>query len=108
MSEDYEINFLDETIDRLKDYNLTPEDVLWIGSQDGEFSINWKQFEQIANFKYYDGYGTAVIAMSLVVVGRDWWLERYEYDGSEQWVFKKYPITNLEAKSFKEVKGEIR
>jgi hypothetical protein len=107
MKEDYKINFLEETRNALKDNNLTTEDVLWIGSQSGKYSINWGEFEKIANFRYYDGYGSAEIALDLVVVGSDWWLERYEYDGSEQWVFKKMPITNLEAKSFTKVKDEI-
>ncbi len=101
------MNLLEETINSLKDNNLTPEDVLWVGSENGKYSINWKEFEKISNFRYYDGYGTAEIALNLVVVGNDWWLERYEYDGSEQWVFKRYPTTSLEAKTFTNLKDEI-
>lgn len=101
-------NFLNETIEYLKDHQLGPDDVLWIGSQDGKLAIDWKQFEKIANFEYDEGYGTAVIAMDLVVVGSNWWLERYEYDGSEQWVFKQYPIKTLKSKPFKKVKKELK
>lgn len=34
-------------------------------------------------------------------MGEDWWLERYEYDGAEEWVYKSYPKKPLEQKSVK-------
>ena len=29
--------------------------------------------------------------MDLIVVGKDFWIERHEYDGSELWEFKRMP-----------------
>ena len=27
-----------------------------------------------------------------MVVGNNWWLERHEYDGSEWWEYKQFPV----------------
>lgn len=29
-------------------------------------------------------------ATDLIVCGKNWWLERHEYDGAEWWEFKEY------------------
>lgn len=84
--------FIKETVGRLKDIGFEESDVLWVGSRDGEFAMNWADFkEKFKNIKYYAGYGTQEIAADLVVVGDNWWLEREEYDGAECWAYKKYP-----------------
>ena len=83
------MNLLEETMYKLKQYNKTSSDVLWIGTN--KKYTTWEQFAQIANLQYNDGYGGPEIYMDLKIVGSDWWLERYEYDGAERWVFKTYP-----------------
>ena len=42
---------------------------------------------------YNSGVGSREISPGLVVVGKNWWLERHEYDGSEWWEYKTKPIT---------------
>ena len=84
-------NLLEETKEKLAVCHKTPKDVLWVGSSDGSEAITWEEFEKMADFDHDAGYGAAEIRMDLVVVGKDWWLERYEYDGSEWWVYKKQP-----------------
>jgi hypothetical protein len=37
--------------------------------------------------------------LKIIVVGKDWWLERHEYDGSEWWEFKTMPDKNKYLKS---------
>lgn len=37
------------------------------------------------------GYGAAHVPTDLAIVGKGWWLERGEYDGSEWWNFKETP-----------------
>ena len=32
-----------------------------------------------------------LIRLDLVLVGKDWWLKRYEYDGDECWEYKEQP-----------------
>lgn len=82
------MNFLDETLEILKENNKTPEDVRWCGSKEwGYFSFN--DFHKIANFQYSNGFGGQEIAKDLMIVGEDWYLERGEYDGSEWWEFKQ-------------------
>ena len=83
------INLLEETLEILKRNDRTPQDVLWVGDQYKK--TTWDDFASIANFNYDNGYGGNEIADELVVVGKDFWLERGEYDGSEWWSFKTTP-----------------
>jgi len=83
-------NLLEETIEFLKYKGKSPENVLWVG--DAKMSFSWDEFSAKAKQITYDnGFGAQEISDSLMVVGDNWWLERYEYDGSECWVFKTYP-----------------
>lgn len=84
-------NLLTETKEALKAAGVRHKDVRWVGSRDGAYSCSWEDFGKIANKRYDDGYGAAHVASDLVVVGDGWWLERYEYDGSEQWDYKTVP-----------------
>lgn len=82
---------VNETIEALKENGKTPELVSWVGSKDGKYVMSWKAFEDKCDVKYDNDYGVQQVASDLVVVGRGWWLERYEYDGSEGWAFKTTP-----------------
>lgn len=83
-------NLLKETMDTLKRNGKSVEDVLWIGNLD--LWTDWESFAESANVEYDNGYGKQYVADDLLVVGEDWWLERYEYDGYEEWQFKTLPI----------------
>ena len=86
-------NLIKETIDILHENHLTGDDVKWVGSRDGLYTLSWQEFEEkFKDLIYYAGYGSQVIAEDLVVVGDEWWLERAEYDGNEWWEFKTQPI----------------
>ena len=101
------MNLLNETLRALEAHNISAEDVLWVGSMDGKMVISWEAFELIAGKTNYDsGYGGQEIASDLVVVGKDWWLERGEYDGSEWWEFKTMPASVVAPKPFKVVRGD--
>jgi hypothetical protein len=81
------MNLLNETIDALENNGKSIKDVKWCGSTSfGWFS--WDVFVAVANIDYDNGYGGQEIASDLVIVGDNWWLERYEYDGAESWDFK--------------------
>ena len=45
----------------------------------------------MANFMYDNGYGRVYINTGLRIVGDNWWITRYEYDGSEGWEFHTLP-----------------
>ena len=86
-------NLLEETEYALKQYNKKPSDIDWIGSKDGKYAIDWKQFENLAaSIDYNSDFGAQEIACDLVVVFKDGdWLSRYEYDGSEAWELQSLP-----------------
>lgn len=83
-------NFLQETLQFLYDNNKTAADVIWIGNSETKI-IHWDDFVKIADFEYYSGFGGNEINLDVIVSGKDWWLERHEYDGSQWWEFKQQP-----------------
>ena len=83
------MNLLKETIDRLTENGLTSDDVLWVGGNN--VYSTWENFEEVANADYNSGYGGQEVARDLIIVGRDWWLERLERDDREWWTLKSYP-----------------
>lgn len=93
-------NLLKETIECLNDNNKQPSDVLWVGrncydwakKEQVVYKNTWDNFCLKANFEYDAGFGGNEIPMDLIVVGKDFWLERREYDGSEWWEFKTMPV----------------
>lgn len=100
------INFLEETLDMLKDCGKTEDDVLWVGCCEDwasgypDVKNTWEWFKSKANFEYDNGYGRAKISSSLVVVGKDFWIERHKYGGSEWWEYKRMLTEPLETKDF--------
>lgn len=98
------INLWDETIEELLDSGKTFEDVEYI--QGSDFKITKENFERIAKKTvYYSGYGAAKVATDLVIVGKDWWLERREYDGLEWWGFQEKPKQMDEIKEISALAG---
>lgn len=82
-------NLLNETEQALIEYGQSAADVLFIMT--GNHVGSWADFAAIADFEYDAGFGSAVIASDLVIVGSGWWLERHEYDGSEWWEYRTSP-----------------
>ena len=80
------MNLLEETKQKLAEYGKTLEDVVWIGIS--EYKVYVEKFIELADVEYDDGYGSAKVATNILVVGKDFWLERHEYDGSEWWEYK--------------------
>lgn len=98
------INLLEETLTCLWEGSKTGDNVEWVGSKLGEFAISWKAFAEIAKDVWYDdSWGCPLIALDLVVVGCDWWLEREQDDGAEGWNFRTTPIHTACPKSFETV-----
>lgn len=81
-------NLLNETEQAIRDSGHAIKDVEFVGSADGVFRSNWRQFRAIANVEYDSGYGGAEVPTDLIVQftdGRKMW--RGEYDGSEWWKY---------------------
>lgn len=85
-------NLLLETIMTLKDHGLTPNDIIWIGSSDGSETMTWEEFKEYANFYYESNPYYEQVDLTLVIVGDDWWLERFYHESlGEWWDFKTMP-----------------
>lgn len=97
-------NLLEETLEKLKENNKKQTDVLWVGSTEYGY-ISWASFKKLADEEYDSGYGGQEVATDLKIVGKNWWLERHEYDGSEWWEFKSIP-EKPSAKRIKKVISE--
>jgi len=83
------MNLLKETIEELEEHKKTLDDVLWVGTQ--KEYMNIETFKSLSDVEYDAGYGSAQVATDLVVVGKNFFLERWEYDGSEGWSYKSFP-----------------
>jgi len=84
------VNLLQETIDTLKQHNKEQSDVLWVDDGLDNYML-WSEFKKLSDIKYDCSYGGQEINPHLKVIGKDFWLERHEYDGSEWWEFKSKP-----------------
>jgi hypothetical protein len=79
--------------------------VLYVGTIDGKWQIEWDTFAAIADVEYDSGFGSAKVAGELAVVLRDGrYLTRREYDGSESWERNPVPAPrNTDARPFARV-----
>ena len=82
-------NLLVETISYLEKYNKSLDDIYWIGGKD--YLISKEEFIQKADQLYSSGFGGVEVRPDLILVGKDFWIERHSYDGSEWWEFKTLP-----------------
>lgn len=84
------INLLVETEKALKNHHLTWNSVKYIRNGLGLIPI--ADFVSAAKQIYYNnGYGEVEIDPTLKIVGGCWWLERFNYDGHEGWIYVKKP-----------------
>lgn len=92
------MNLLEETKEILSKHNKTLDDIEFAILIPSGWCIDNKDFhilegnlEKKLNVEYYNGYGSVEVNLSLKLVGKNFWLERYEYDGSECWEYKELP-----------------
>ncbi len=83
-------NLLKETERELKGEGYTFDDVASIQGENIRISV--ERFKELANVDYDDGYGSPEVATDLVLIMKDGcWFERVDYDGDEEWAFRKCP-----------------
>ena len=87
-------NLKEETLYKLNSCGKTPDDIVWIGCP--LFEIDKDEFWELADVEYDSGYGGQEVATDLLIVGKNWWLERHEYDGAEWWEYKQLPVQPFE------------
>jgi hypothetical protein len=91
-------------IDVLNFYKKSENDILWVGTENGDYAMLWSDFAPIAKEITFwrVSEGAPEIDKDLVVVGEDWWLERRYDQYTEWWEFKAAPkIKVLHPFSFK-------
>jgi len=86
------VNFKEETLDILKEHGKTFDDILFIQGNDFCVSNTKEEILQLMDFRYNNGFSGRKIVEDLIMVGKDFWLERHECDGSEWWEFKQLPV----------------
>jgi hypothetical protein len=64
--------------------------VLFVTDEKGY--ISFEEFLEESDFEYNNNHYLHKINLKLKIVGKDFWLERSEYDGLEWWEFKTLPI----------------
>lgn len=89
-------NLKEETLSCLEKHGKMPEDIKWIGCE--KFKIPIRLFWELADRAYDSGYGGEEVATDLLIVGDNWWMERYSYDGAEWWEYKTMPKEPKERK----------
>lgn len=100
-------NLYIETMEKLRRHGKTCKDIVAI--QGYEFAIDINEFFAIAkNTNYDDDFGEAHIAADLVIIGEDWWMERVEYDGAENWAFRQRPKIRTEVREISSLGGDDR
>ena len=92
-------NLKEETLRILNKNGKSADDVVWVGTFECEMPV--QSFWEQADAEYYAGYGLENVNSNLLVVGKDFWLERHEYDGSEWWEFKELPQRPLATDTIK-------
>jgi len=94
-------NAKDEFIEQTKDLRVKCARIEFVVSYDmdenelyilktGYNDVEYEKFLESLDFEYDNGYGSQKL-FGLVWFDDGSWLERYEYDGSEQWDLKEYP-----------------
>lgn len=80
------MNLLQETIEDIAQAGKTPENIVFIGSEETGHRCTWDEFRVLADVEYNGGFGSQKVASDLIIVfddGSKMW--RHEYDGSENW-----------------------
>lgn len=87
------INLLEETMEALKKYNVSINDIVWVGNN--KKSFYWGEFESLAkHIDYFPStFGSEVINTTLIICGLFWWIERDPSKwNDERWVFQVIPF----------------
>lgn len=89
-------NLLHETLEYLEICHKTTQEIHWIGSEDGDYTMTWEDFEILADTEYGPEVDAYTVAADLVVVGMDWWLRREpNANGIDCWVYNQKPMCNV-------------
>lgn len=83
-------NLYEETAEFLLENGKSMSDIVFVSGNGHEIPLD-NFIETAKSYDYDDGFGSEEVPLDLLVVGKDWWIERHEYDGSEWWEYKTLP-----------------
>ena len=83
-------NLYEETAEFLLEHGKSMSDVVFVSGNGHEIPLD-NFIETAKSYDYDNGFGGEEVPIDLLVVGKDWWIERHEYDGSEWWEYKTLP-----------------
>lgn len=82
----FKSNLKQETIKAIEDSGHTPDQIIFIGSEQSGHRCTWEEFCILADRDYDNGFGGQEVARDLIIIfqdGHKMW--RAEYNGSEWW-----------------------
>lgn len=87
------VNLLKETIDVLHRHNKKLSDITQMCDSEKRVyrDVNEEDLKEFLDMNYNYGHGLVEINPFLTLIGKDFWLERAEYDGREWWEYKALP-----------------
>jgi hypothetical protein len=103
--EELKVQLYKSIIECLERHTKSEKDILWVGSDDGSLVLTWQEFAPMAQNIYVGkhSYFVHLIPYNLVVVGKDWYLERIHGgrdNDEEQWKFRVIPKVKEISSSF--------
>ena len=81
--------FYEETLGALERYGHKPEEVKYVFNKD--FYCSWEEFHKRAMFLYHNDDDSTHIDPTLLIVGDNWWMGRYNFAGIEGWYYREVP-----------------
>ncbi len=92
-------NLLEETINDIRNAELSIDNIIFIGSSDGEYECTWQEFKLLADAEYDSGYGGQEVMQDIIIIFADGSkMLRGEYDGSEWWDIHKPLVKRVDCK----------
>lgn len=80
------MNLLTETIEAITESGHTPDQIVFIGSEQSGHQCSWDEYRILADQAYDNSYVAQKVAKDLIIVFSDGTrMFRAEYDGSEWW-----------------------
>lgn len=83
-------NLYEETAEILLENGKSMSDIVFVSGSGHEIPLD-NFIKAAKSYDYDSGFGSEEVPLDLMVVGKDWWIERHEYDGSEWWEYKTLP-----------------
>lgn len=86
------MNLLKDTLNIMTANDISPEEIVFIGSLESGHCCTWEEFQELADREYDDGYGAQWVATDLTIVfSSGSRLIRGTADGSEWWEWLSPP-----------------